>query len=319
MSRILLYRDNKNVEKELTYTRDYWRNKVNVNFHTQDKAFDQFMQWIAFQPLLRRVYGCSFLPYHDYGRGGRGWRDLWQDCLSLLFMEPGEVRNMIVANFGGVRMDGTNATIIGEGLGNFIADRNGIARVWMDHAFWPLRTLLLYIEQSGDYDILIEQVPYFKDSIVHRGNLIDKKFENAENKQLVNSDNKEMVYEGTILEHLLIQNLTSYYEVGEHNVLRLRGADWNDALDMANENGESVAFSYAYAGNLRELAKLIRKFSARCKVNAIFVASEIAALLDHAQTTEEKTRLLAAYMKTVEGNLCGEQIAIELSELANKE
>ncbi|ADL35838.1 cellobiose phosphorylase Cbp94B [Butyrivibrio proteoclasticus B316] len=313
-----LYRDNKNVEKELTYTRDYWRNKVNVNFHTQDKAFDQFMQWIAFQPLLRRVYGCSFLPYHDYGRGGRGWRDLWQDCLSLLFMEPGEVRNMIVANFGGVRMDGTNATIIGEGLGNFIADRNGIARVWMDHAFWPLRTLLLYIEQSGDYDILIEQVPYFKDSIVHRGNLIDKKFENAENKQLVNSDNKEMVYEGTILEHLLIQNLTSYYEVGEHNVLRLRGADWNDALDMANENGESVAFSYAYAGNLRELAKLIRKFSARCKVNAIFVASEIAALLDHAQTTEEKTRLLAAYMKTVEGNLCGEQIAIELSELANK-
>ena len=216
-------------------------------------------------------------------------------------------------------MDGTNATIIGEGLGNFIADRNGIARVWMDHAFWPLRTLLLYIEQSGDYDILIEQVPYFKDSIVHRGNLIDKKFENAENKQLVNSDNKEMVYEGTILEHLLIQNLTSYYEVGEHNVLRLRGADWNDALDMANENGESVAFSYAYAGNLRELAKLIRKFSARCKVNAIFVASEIAALLDHAQTTEEKTRLLAAYMKTVEGNLCGEQIAIELSELANKE
>ncbi len=313
-----LYRDNKNVEKELTYTRDYWRNKVNVNFHTQDKAFDQFMQWIAFQPLLRRVYGCSFLPYHDYGRGGRGWRDLWQDCLSLLFMEPGEVRNMIVANFGGVRMDGTNATIIGEGLGNFIADRNGIARVWMDHAFWPLRTLLLYIEQSGDYDILIEQVPYFKDSIVHRGNLIDKKFENAENKQLVNSENKEMVYEGTILEHLLVQNLTSYYEVGEHNVLRLRGADWNDALDMANENGESVAFSYAYAGNLRELAKLIRKYSAKCKVNAIFVASEVAALLDHAQTSEEKTRLLAAYMKTVEGNLCGEQIAIELSELASK-
>ncbi len=312
------FKKNEKVEKAFEDTRNYWNNKVNISFHTQDKTFDQFMQWIAFQPLLRRVYGCSFLPYHDYGRGGRGWRDLWQDCLSLLFMEPGEVRNMIVANFGGVRMDGTNATIIGEGLGNFIADRNGIARVWMDHAFWPLRTLLLYIEQSGDYDILIEQVPYFKDAIVHRGTLIDKKFENSSNKQLVDSTGKEKVHEGTILEHLLVQNLTSYYEVGEHNVLKLRGADWNDALDMANENGESVAFSYAYAGNLRELSKLVKEFSKKSKVNAIFIASEVAALLDYAQTTSEKTKLLAAYMKSVEGNLCGEQIAIELPELALK-
>jgi cellobiose phosphorylase len=310
----------KTVEKEFDYTKEYWRNKVNVSFHTGDKAFDEFMQWIAFQPLLRRVYGCSFLPYHDYGRGGRGWRDLWQDCLSLLFMEPGEVRNMIVANFGGVRMDGTNATIIGEGLGNFIADRNGIARVWMDHGYWPLKTLLLYIQQSGDFEILIEQVPYFKDSIVHRGTLIDKRFENKDNKQLVTVNNKEKIYEGTILEHLIVQNLSSYYEVGEHNTLRLRGADWNDALDMANENGESVAFSYAYAGNLRELSNLVKEFSKQCKVNAIFVASEVAALLDGAEITAaaDKTRLLDAYVKSVEGNLCGEQIAIELDDLAKK-
>ena len=36
---------------------------------------------------------------------------------------------MIEKNYGGVRIDGTNATIIGDGDGNFIADRNGIARV----------------------------------------------------------------------------------------------------------------------------------------------------------------------------------------------
>ena len=73
------------------------------------------MRWVSLQPLLRRIYGCSFLPHHDYGRGGRGWRDLWQDCLSLLLMDPGGVGEMIQASFGGVRMDGTNATIIGEG------------------------------------------------------------------------------------------------------------------------------------------------------------------------------------------------------------
>lgn len=68
---------------------------------------------------------------------------------------------------------------------------------------------------------------------------------------------KEEVCKGTILEHLLIQQLTAFYEVGDHNLYRLRGADWNDALDMAAEHGESVAFTCAYAGNLRDLASLL--------------------------------------------------------------
>lgn len=103
------------------------------------------------------------LPYHDYGKGGRGWRDLWQDCLALLIMEPSVVRQMIVDNYGGVRMDGTNATIIGSRQGEFIADRNNITRVWMDHAFWPFVTTKLYLDQTGDLDILLEKVTYFKD------------------------------------------------------------------------------------------------------------------------------------------------------------
>ena len=38
------------------------------------------------------------------------------------------------------------------------------------------------------------------------------------------------IYTGTILEHLLIEQLAAFYETGEHNIYRLRGADWNDAL-----------------------------------------------------------------------------------------
>lgn len=122
------------MKKALSDTISYWRDKVNVSFHTKDTSFDCFMKWVSFQPHLRRLFGCSFLPHHDYGRGGRGWRDLWQDCLSLLLLQPQDVREMISLNYGGVRIDGTNATIIGSGNGSFLADRNGIARVWMDHA-----------------------------------------------------------------------------------------------------------------------------------------------------------------------------------------
>lgn len=46
----------------------YWTEKVNVEFETGDEATDNYLKWICFQPILRRIYGCSFLPYHDYGK-----------------------------------------------------------------------------------------------------------------------------------------------------------------------------------------------------------------------------------------------------------
>ena len=116
-------------EKALEETKAYWKKMANVDFHAGSPEYDNFLKWVSFQPFLRAIYGCSFLPHHDYGRGGRGWRDLWQDCLSLLIMDPKDVRANLLNNIRGVRIDGTNATIIGSKPGEFIADRNGIARV----------------------------------------------------------------------------------------------------------------------------------------------------------------------------------------------
>ncbi len=59
-------------------------------------------------------------PYHDYGRGGRGWRDLWQDCLSLLILDPKEVRSMILNSFAGVRFDGTMRQLSGISRENLL-------------------------------------------------------------------------------------------------------------------------------------------------------------------------------------------------------
>ena len=305
------------VRAALECTQAYWQRKVNVRYHTGDERFDRFMRWVSFQPLLRRIYGCSFLPHHDYGRGGRGWRDLWQDCLSLLLMDPSGVGEMVKANFGGVRVDGTNATIIGDGLGSFIADRNGIARVWMDHALWPLMTTKLYIDQTGDYAILNAQVPYFKDPQALRGTDTDRDWtEEYGNRQRSESG---VVYLGSVLEHLLIQHLTAFYEVGEHNILRLRGADWNDALDMAPERGESAAFTCAYAGNLRELAALLRELAARGQDSAPLL-TEIQELLgagpqDYGDIKRKKD-ILDRYTRRCRHSVSGETAEIPLSRLA---
>lgn len=305
------------VDQELENIRKYWQEKVNVSFHTGDMQFDQYMRWICFQPMLRRIYGCSFLPYHDYGKGGRGWRDLWQDCLSLLIMNPDGVRQMIVDNYGGVRVDGTNATIIGSKQGEFIADRNNITRVWMDHGFWPFVTTKFYIDQTGDIEILNEKVPYFKDKQIVRGTQKDEQWSDEYGMKQKCEDGS--VYCGTILEHILLQQLSAFYEVGEHNEIRLRGADWNDALDMAEQRGESVAFTCAYAGNMKDLAAYLLKFAQKTGENEVEIAEEMQTLitceLEKYEDIAFKNELLTAYAKACGHNLSGRTIKVSIETL----
>ena len=228
----------------LARTKAYWRGQSTCRVDTGDSDFSAWLRWVSIQPVLRRICGCSFLPHHDYGRGGRGWRDLWQDSLALLLSDPAEVRQDLLCHFGGVRPDGTNATIIGDRPGEFKADRNNIPRVWMDHGFWPFVTTKLYLEETGDMAFLLEQRPYFDDGFAYRGE--------GERPQT------SLGRTGTVLEHLLVQQVTAFFDVGDHGIIRLRGADWNDGLDMAVQKGESVAFTAAYGGSLRDLAQAVR-------------------------------------------------------------
>ena len=149
-----------------------------IAFATPDSDLNEWLSWVTFQPMLRRIYGNSYLPQFDYGRGGKGWRDLWQDCLALLLSDPDSVRPMLLHNFGGVRIDGSNATIIGRG-GGFIADRNNIPRTWMDHGVWPTYTTLLYVDQTGDLDFLLREREYFRDPQMRRCRQRDARWTDA--------------------------------------------------------------------------------------------------------------------------------------------
>lgn len=306
------------VEEQRKAVEDYWQEQVNVNYHTGSKEFDNYMRWVSFQPFLRRIYGCSFLPYHDYGKGGRGWRDLWQDCLALLMMNPDGVRQMIIDNYGGVRVDGTNATIIGEKQGEFIADRNNITRVWMDHGVWPFLTTKLYMDQTGDIDILNQQVTYFKDKQVERGTSVDEAWDEKYGNQ--QKDTQGEIYRGTILEHLLLQHLCAFYEVGEHNHIRLRGADWNDAIDMAEQRGESVAFTCAYAGNLMQLARYVRLLMRKYGQQQVELMEEMVILLgNHSYSNDDvdkKLSILLRFEKQCRHQVSGAKVQLNTEVLA---
>ena len=275
----------------LAVTKHWWQDAAAADFTGADDAQAALLRWIAAQPMLRRICGCSFLPHHDYGRGGRGWRDLWQDSLALLLHDPAATREDLKRYFAGVRADGTNATIIGREPGEFLADRNNIVRVWMDHGYWPLLTTALYLEQSGDLDFLLEEQLYFCDNRKHRGEVLTA----PEPSTVLMQGEKPA--QGTILEHLILQNVTAYLDPGAHGNIRLRGADWNDALDMAAQNGESVAFTAAYAGNLATLADLCRRLHTAGHTT-LLLAPAVADLLVQgaaAKTAKARTAVRRAY------------------------
>jgi len=308
--------------KALEANKKYWSDKISsIIFNSGDGNFNSWTRWVTLQPVLRRIFGCSFLPDHDYGKGGRGWRDIWQDLLSLILIEPHLVRQDLINNCAGIRIDGSNATIIGSAPGEFLADRNAITRVWMDHGAWPFLTLRLYIDQSGDFDILLHKQNYFRDPQLSRTHDKDIGWVSRYGNKLL--DKKGHVYEGTVLEHLLVQHLTQFFNVGEHNIIRLESADWNDGLDMASVKGESVAFTSFYGGNLLGLADLLEDMAAIKGTDIIRVNRELLILLD---TLSEKVdyddyqakhdHLFGKYFHSVQPALSGETVELSIKDVA---
>jgi cellobiose phosphorylase len=298
----------------------FWRSQAEMpRISCGNARFEGWLRWVTVQPLLRRNFGNSFLPYHDYGRGGRGWRDLWQDCLALLISENGDVGRILLDNFGGVRIDGSNATIIGTLPGEFKADRNNIPRVWMDHGVWPLLTTELYLNQTGDLGFLLNKQVYFKDRLAARARQTDDAWSPEQGTVMLASGGE--VYKGTVLEHILVQHLVQFFNVGEHNSIKLEGADWNDAMDMANQRGESVAFTGLYAGNLQKLSEWALDLK-KLGVLEVELASELLPLLDTLSkivdydSVAAKQSRLEEYFSSCKHTISGNKIALPLDALA---
>ncbi len=308
-------------EAALKENQTHWSQRADlVRFRTFDKNHDGWLRWVSLQPTLRKLFGCSFLPDFDYGRGGRGWRDLWQDCLALLLVSPDETRQILLNNFNGVRIDGSNATIIGSESNEFVSDRNNITRVWMDHGIWPYLTTELYIHQTGDLGILFQNAKYFRDKQLWRARKKDPAWTENDPNTLKDKAGKEV--KGSILEHLLVQHLVQFFNVGEHNHIRLENADWNDGLDMAYERGESVAFSCLYGSNLRRLALLLEHVAQEKDIKKITLAKELLHLLDRAsghkvnyESALAKKNRLAKYFDCVQPEISGRQVEISIQKV----
>jgi cellobiose phosphorylase len=191
----------------------------------------------------------------------------------------------------------------------------------MDHGVWPLLATQLYIDYTGDLAFLLQEQTYFKDPWISRAQTVDHDWR-PEDGTLLKTAAGSAVYQGSVLEHLLLQHLTAFFNVGEHNVIKLEGADWNDGLDMARKRGESVAFTAFYASNLRVLAQLVLEL-AQLGVAEVALYAELMTLLDTLTTPLDygsvaaKQARLAEYFAATRHTISGDKVQVPLQDLAN--
>lgn len=121
-------------------------------------------------------------------------------------------------------------------------------RPFKDHPTWLAPSISAYVKETGDLNILNQEIPWLKDKWREGGTKIDIDWNDGANQD----------GEGSLFEHLLAQLNFTFNDVSIHGIPRVGEADWNDALDMAGRRqiGESVWLGIALVRSLKLLAEL---------------------------------------------------------------
>ena len=86
-----------------------------------------------------------------------------------------------------------------------------------------------YIDYTGDYQILDEEIPYLKGDVLEDG--IDERYDLYEEGDIY----------GTLYEHC-IKAIEKSLDFGEHGLPKIGSGDWNDGLNTVGnkKRGESI-------------------------------------------------------------------------------
>jgi len=162
--------------------------------------------------------------------------------------------------------------------------------------------------------------PIFADPLQSRARERDPKWTVASGDRL--RDRKGKVYQGSILEHILLQNLVQFFNVGEHNITRLESADWNDGLDMAFKRGERRCvhvFLRREPSGYRDLLE----HGARVKgIKTVNILKEMLLLLDtlgwqvnYDKAANKRARLFNEYFPAVQPRVSGETVKVKVKHI----
>ena len=147
------YTDINNAKKELKNVKDYWDTILGVfQVSTPDKSFNYMMNgWYLYQTLSSRIMARS--GYYQVS-GAFGYRDQLQDAMNIALVKPEYTREQILINAAHQFEEGD--------VLHWWHEKNhfGLRSRYKDDFLWLVYATVNYIDITGDYKILDEQVPY---------------------------------------------------------------------------------------------------------------------------------------------------------------
>ena len=209
----------KDIENEIE---TFWDNKLGIlNVKTPERSLDILVNnWFPYQSISSRLYGKT--GYYQSG-GAIGFRDQLQDSICLKFLDIENLRNQIIISCAHQFIEGDVLHWWHE------ETKKGIRTKITDDLLWLVYAVLEYIEFTGDYNILEEEVEYLSGDIL-------KEDENEKYFTFHKSNIKETVFRHCIksIEKVLSRGLNPFPKIGT--------GDWNDGFSKLGEKGigESV-------------------------------------------------------------------------------
>lgn len=180
------------------------------NIRTPDEHFNRILNGWVKQAAL---YGASWCRW-----GWNGYRDIVQHGLGVSVLQPDRTRRILLEALryqykSGLALRGWNP--VDE-------------KPYSDSALWLVFTLIAYLKETGDMDLLEEVVPYYDSG------------------------------SAAVREH--IEQALGFLECnkGAHGLILIKFGDWNDSLTGVGKEGrgESVWLSEAYAEAMSQMAEL---------------------------------------------------------------
>jgi len=181
--------------------------------------------------------------------------------------------------------------------------------------------VLLLVNFLGDVNFMLKgDIAYFRDCYRDRGERKDLSWPAGSIERQKTKSGE--VYKGTVLEHLLVQLLTMFYDVGKNNLLKQKRADWNDAVDQVK--GENVTFSLGLAQDCNDLASFLEDLQKRTGVKEVELFEELSDFIENVDDEADinppfdvRQAKMAEYLELVNGEINGQKTKIKLIDIIN--
>ncbi len=197
--------------EEFAKTVSYYSRLSKITF---DGEHGRLTEWLPYQ-----VYNSRFAARTGFYQvsGAYGFRDQLQDGLALVHCVPALVREHILRC-------ARHQFKEGDVQHWWHPPAIGVRTHMCDDRLWLVYVVCEYIAVTGDAAVLDESVPFLSDVPI-----------SPQDASVYSSANESGV-RASLLEHCL-RAIKISCDFGENGLVRMRGGDWNDAMDKVGEKG----------------------------------------------------------------------------------